>query len=694
MADSFDKNKETMLDIFIFETNQLLEQLEQILLRSEQGGGMSADDINETFRIMHTIKGSSAMMSVSNVCAVSHAVEDLFEHIRRGQHASSDDVIDIVLSALDFIKAQIEKLQAGGQADDDESSLIKAIKRTLKSLQTGADGSLEEGHSSADKPEESGLHYVGFKAIGGTENYQKYIAKIFFEDGCGMENIRAFSFVFSLKHICGELYYRPCTIADDNASAEYIIKNGFDIYFSSNLDYSDIKSMFDKILFVKSYELKATSDYKQEIADIEEFLESQAAKKTKQTGKTFDIKTEPDKNSGQSQVNGPSFINVATDKLDKLLDLVGEIVVAESMLTTNPEIETLKSQSFENAVMHFRRLLKELQDSVMFIRMVPMTDTFKRMYRIVRDMGRKLGKETELVITGSETEVDKNIIAHLADPLMHLIRNAMDHGIEQTDERIKLGKPPKGRIAITASNTGGEVTITVEDDGKGLNKDKILKEAKKKGLVNKPEEELTDKEIYNFILRPGFSTKEQVTEFSGRGVGMDVVNENIARIGGEMLIDSIEGAGTKVTIRLPLTLAIIDGMKIAVGSSIYTIPTISVREFFKADEKDIISDTSGHEMVMLRGTCYPILRLHEHFGVKTEVTNFSDGVMVMIEWNEKAICLFCDRLLGEQSVVAKPLPAYLSRFSVFQSGIGGCTILGDGNISLILDVKSLINHVI
>lgn len=689
MAEEFDSSKEPMLDIFIFETNQLLEQLEEILLRSEKSNKLSSEDINEIFRIMHTIKGSSAMMAYNNISFIAHAIEDLFDYIRHNANVNFNTVIDLVLLSLDFIKDEIYKIQSGKKADGNEKKLLKQIKKLLNTFMSKTGESVEEDQVQPAMNPYS--NYIGFLPSEETLSYQKYKAKVFFEDGCQMENIRAFSFVFNLKDICGELYYRPWNIADDNLSSEYIAQNGFDIYFSSESDYQDLNAIFEQILLVKSYELVPIDGFASEISDILQYLyqEEMVTENDSQDTTSGVIEEEVlGKNMQQS------LINVNTVKLDKLLDLVGEIVIAESMVSKNPDIAGLNMPNFEKAAIQLKKLIEELQDSVMSIRMIPIAETLHKMHRIVRDMSKKLNKEVELLITGEDTEVDKNIINHLADPLMHLIRNSMDHGIEDKEERIKKGKPQSGRISIAANNSGGEVTISISDDGKGLDKNTIIKQAKKRDLLTKPESELSDKEIYAFILHPGFSTKEEVTEFSGRGVGMDVVKENISKIGGSLSVESEKGRGMTVTIRIPLTLAIIDGMKIAVGKSIYTIPTISVREFFKAKEKDIVIDTDGNEMILIRETCYPILRIHKKFNIQTDITDLCEGIMAMIEWDDKVICLFADKLIGEQSVVAKPLPNFLNQYAVADSGIGGCTILGDGNISLIMDVKSLINQVL
>jgi len=383
-----------------------------------------------------------------------------------------------------------------------------------------------------------------------------------------------------------------------------------------------------------------------------------------------------------------SIISVNISKLDMLLDLVGEIVISEAMITKNPDLDGLQLDNFNKASRQLRKLTNELQDIVMSVRMVPVSMTFHKMNRIVRDVSKKLNKEAELLIFGEETEVDKNIIDHISDPLMHLVRNCLDHGLEESDERIALGKEEIGKITLEAKNAGGDVFIIVKDDGRGLDKRKIYEKAKLQGLVTKSSDEITEKEIFSNILLPGFSTNESVTEYSGRGVGMDVVKRNIDSIGGAISIESIEGHGTTISIKIPLTLAIIDGLEVAVGISKYTIPITSIRESFKSKENEVISDSEGNEMIMIRGEAYPIYRLHRLFNIDTNITEPTDGIMVMVEDSARAACLFVDSLIGEQQVVVKALPTYIKR----AKGIAGCTILGDGNISLILDVNGILDR--
>ncbi len=316
-----------------------------------------------------------------------------------------------------------------------------------------------------------------------------------------------------------------------------------------------------------------------------------------------------------------------------------------------------------------------------------LTNTFQKMNRIVFDVSRKLGKDIDFVMVGETTEVDKNIIEHISDPLMHLVRNAVDHGIETNEERAESGKTDKGRVTLSARTEAGKVWISVEDNGKGLEREKILAKARKQGLLddNKPDSAYTDKEVYQFITLPGFSTNEQVTEYSGRGVGMDVVVQNIQAIGGVLEIESAAGLGSSMTLKIPLTLAIIDGIVMEVGTSSFVMETGVIKQFIRVKEEMMIHEPTGEEFIMIRGEFFPVLRLGRRYALEGYQESVEEGVMLILEVEDKKICLFVDRLIGEQEIVVKPIPSYIKKIR----GLSGCTQLGDGRIALILDAAGL-----
>ncbi|MGE5630368.1 MAG: chemotaxis protein CheW [Caulobacteraceae bacterium] len=676
-----------MLDMFIFETAQLIEQLETSILSSEKSSCYTQDAINEIFRIMHTIKGSSAMMMFDNISSLAHAMEDLFYFLREAkpQNVHCSTLSDLLLEGVDFIKVEIEKIKNGDNADGEVSTLIDNIKAFLASLK-------QDNPSSA---------FIGVKESNNTKKQQYYIsperaetsapknafkAVIHFEEGCEMENIRAFAVVHNLKGIADELFYIPGDIIDNDDSAEIIRKEGFRVYIKADCSYENLRESLTQTIFLKDLELTQ--------------LENGEFDETKRTILKNTQKAQPrnkqdmeDMSPGGKDIQvastQQSIISVNVSKLDRLLDLMGEMVIAEDMVIQNPDLKGLELNNFQKAARQLHKITSEMQDMVMSIRMVPIATTFHKMHRIVRDMSKKLGKEVQLKLVGEDTEVDKNIIEHISDPLMHLIRNSIDHGIEPPEDRQALGKPQTGTISLEAKSAGSDVLIIVRDDGKGLNKEKILQRARENDLLTKPESEMSEQEIYNLIFLPGFTTKDYISEYSGRGVGMDVVVKNIEAVGGSISVESVEGEGSAITLKIPLTLAIIDGMNIKVGNSRYTIPTISIKESFRPKDSDIVRDPDNNEMIMVRGQCYPILRLHECYAVTSAITDLTQGILIMVEAKDKVVCIFADELLGQQQVVVKALPNYIKNLRKIK-GLTGCTLLGDGSISLIIDVGELV----
>lgn len=674
-------SNEPMLDMYIFETSQNIEQLEASILSSEKVSCYTQEVINEIFRIMHTIKGSSAMMLFNDISLLAHSMEDLFYFLREENPKDVDcsTLSDLILDGVDFVKVELQKIKDGNKADGDCSLQVERIKEFLDFLK-------QQNPSKNKVPEpvreQQPYYYIASENKGLSSNFNYFKATIFFQDGCEMENIRGYTIVHNLKAIAKDIYHLPNDIIENDDSAEVIKKEGFRVFVKTDKSYEEMSDFFNKTVFLKNLELIQLNDEK-------EFMQFNNSSPIADKDNPVKEPSSPKKGEEKSASHtNQSVISVNVGKLDKLMDLVGEMVIAEAMVTQNPEIKGLQLENFQKAARQLHKITGELQDTVMSIRMVPLSTTFQKMHRIVRDMNKKLGKEVELDLIGEETEVDKNIIEHISDPLMHLVRNSIDHGIEAKEEREKIGKSKVGKITLEARNAGSDVFIIVKDDGKGLNREKLLKRAKENDLLVKPVEEMTDKEIYSLIFLPGFSTKEKVTEFSGRGVGMDVVAKNIETVGGTVTVDSLEGLGTTITIKIPLTLAIIDGMNVQVGNSRYTVPITAIKESFRPKKTDLIKDPDGNEMIMVRGQCYPIIRLHEIYKVKTEITEFTNGILIMVEQDDKTSCIFADKLLGEQQVVIKALPAYLKKTRKIQ-GLAGCTLLGDGNISLILDIAKI-----
>ncbi len=351
--------------------------------------------------------------------------------------------------------------------------------------------------------------------------------------------------------------------------------------------------------------------------------------------------------------------------------------------------------TFMKSARQLRKLTDDLQDISMSLRMVSISGVFQKMNRIVRDMKQKLNKDVKLTIIGEDTEVDKTIVDSLQDPLMHIVRNSMDHGIEETsEERIAAGKNPQGELILSASHNSSEVIISVTDDGYGMDPEKLLDKAEEKGILTKPRHEYSKKEALGLIMLPGFSTNQQVTEYSGRGVGMDVVKKNLESVGGTISITSELGEGSTFTMKIPLTMAIMDGMKVMVGDTIFTIPIANIRSSFKIDNAEVILDENGNEMVERLDTFYPIVRLKDFYHINGLYDDLKDGVLIWVEAGDRSCCLFVDDLIGEQQVVVKPLPQYFNPYNLKDYGINGCSILGDGNICIIIDVLGIYNQAV
>ncbi|MDY0267671.1 chemotaxis protein CheA [Trichloromonas sp.] len=380
-------------------------------------------------------------------------------------------------------------------------------------------------------------------------------------------------------------------------------------------------------------------------------------------------------------------IRVDLEKLDQLINLIGEMVIAENMLIHNPDIAGLELENFHKAGQQMSKLVRELQEIAMTIRMIPVSGLFRRMIRLVHDLSLKAGKKVELILSGEDTEVDKTVVETITDPLVHLIRNSLDHGLEPPDERLRAGKPEKGVVRLSARHEEGEVWITIEDDGRGLNREKILSKAISKGLIDGDGSDMSDKAIYNLIFQAGFSTADKITDVSGRGVGMDVVKQNIEKIKGKIEVTSKPGQGSRMVLRIPLTLGIIDGMMVRVGDAKCIVPTLAIREAFRPQESAITITPDGQELARVRENFFPVIRLHEVLKKEPESQALPDGILILLEYQDKGVCLFVDEIVGQQQTVIKGLSDYIGNVR----WVSGCTILGDGEVCLILDVGHLVD---
>ena len=722
MAEDF--STQGMLDMYLFENGQLLERLQEIVLEQKDEECFDEDSINEIFRTMHTIKGSSGVMMFDEITKISHKLEDVFFYLRESKpdNVPHLELVEHVLEVADFITAEMEKIQNGESADGDATEKVAAIDKFLNAIKNG------EGEKTKDIKEnvheEPQQFYIAPMATSASRFYKIYLT---FHPDVMLANVHAYKIVYSLKEIAEDLLHYPEDIISDEGSADEILENGFKILLQAQCSEEELKG-----LIKEGYELKKVDIYEctakefqqgfdsfgTEIRiDLESSVEeiqakaegiqpgemyiapaSQPAAQEKQKIAPGDFvieskepgkgkKLAKDKPKKQEKA---AFISVDVHKMDMLMDLIGELVIAESVVLQNPDLKIpgLRLDNFNKAAGQMTKISTDLQNVIMSMRMVPLTNTFQKMNRIVFDVSRKLGKDIEFEMVGEHTEVDKNIIEHISDPLMHLVRNAVDHGIETIEEREKAGKTEKGKVTLSAKTESGKVWISVKDNGRGLNREKIIAKARKQGLLDymKPDSEYADKEVYQFITLPGFSTNEKVTEYSGRGVGMDVVVSNLQSIGGSLEIESTPGQGSVMNLKIPLTLAIIDGIVMEVGKSSFVIETGMVKEFVGMRENRLIKNPSGEEFVMIRGEGYPVLRIGERYQIDGYQADAEDGMLVLVEVEDQTICLLVDRLIGKQEIVVKPIPDYIKKVK----GLSGCTQLGDGSIALILDAVGLI----
>ena len=724
MAEEF--STDGMLDMYLFENGQLLEQLQDMVLSQKDADCFDEDSINEIFRTMHTIKGSSGIMMFDEITAVAHKLEDVFYYLRESHpdNVPHLELVDHVLEVEDFISNEMEKIRNGEPVDGESGELVARLDEFLDKIKGGKGGKSgkKKGEVPQNKHEEPKQFYIAPVATSASRFYRIYVS--FFPE-TEMANVHAYKVVYALKEMAEDLLYSPEDIISDPECAETILKDGFRILLQAQCTEEDIRRVvgvgydIDKVdvfeckaeEFLQGFDFGEHDDVPAPAIDLEASVEEIDARTQKAEGAASKEEKKPEKPAiapgdfvikskepgkqkklAKDKPKGEkaSFIRVNVSKMDQLMELIGELVISESVVLQNSDLKVpgLNLDNFNKAAAQLSKISTDLQNVIMSMRMVPLTNTFQKMNRIVFDVSRKLGKDIEFVMVGEQTEVDKNIIEHISDPLMHIVRNSVDHGIESKEERRDAGKSEKGRVTLSAKTEAGKVWISVEDDGAGLDRDKILAKARRQGLLedSKPDSAYSDKEVFQFITLPGFSTNEVVTEYSGRGVGMDVVVQNIQAIGGALEIESKKGFGSIMSLKIPLTLAIIDGIVMEIGNSSFVMETGAIKEFVRVKEDMMIHEPNGDEYIMIRGECFPVLRLGEWYGLEQYKESVEDGVMLILEVEDKKVCLLVDKLVGEQEIVVKPIPSYIKKVK----GLSGCTQLGDGSIALILDAPGLI----
>ena len=711
-------NLDEALHTFIAESRELLQNMEDALLRIEQ----SPDDeelINAIFRAAHTIKGSAGLFGLDYIVAFTHVAESVLDRVRNGELRIEGDLVAVLLSSCDHIAGLIEHLAAGGgdptvEIQENNNALIASLNGYLGNAATKTTDVAVQTERNQTFTSEGG---------GEVETDLWHISLRFGKDVLrnGMDPlsfIRYLSTIGDIQHTFTLLNAIPPADEMDPESC-YL---GFEISLKSNADKATIEGVFDfvredsmiRILPPRSKiteYLRLIDDMPEDVLLVGEMLvrcgtltqtELETALRLQRgdgseplrplgevlvetqmvSSPVMEAALDKQKQVKEHKSSEANLIRVDADKLDELINLVGELIIAGA--GANLIAQRTGAAELLESTATMSRLVEEVRDSALKLRMVQIGGTFNRFQRVVRDVSRELGKDIELVISGAETELDKTVVEKIGDPLTHLVRNSMDHGIESAETRLAHGKPAKGTLKLNAFHDAGSIVIEVSDDGGGLNKQRILKKALERGLISETDN-LSDREIYNLIFEAGFSTAETVSNLSGRGVGMDVVRRNIAALRGTVNLASVEGQSTTVRIRLPLTLAIIDGFLVGVGTSVYVVPLDMVVECIERSAWENAGGDSRY--INLRGEVLPYLRLREHFEVEGEPARREN--VVVVRYGEHKVGLVVDRLLGEFQTVIKPLGKVFNRVS----GIGGFTILGSGDVALIIDVPGLMGQV-
>ncbi len=707
-------NLDQALQTFIAESRELLEEMENALLNVDLAGDQG-EAINAIFRAAHTIKGSAGLFSLDHIVAFTHVVESLLDEVRDGRVVLTDEMIVLLLSCCDFLSGMTEALAAGQlEADPDSAPEGEALVLQLRRhMVRAADG--QPGPAGPEAAAPLATMEPGVERIGAVQDARDHWhISLRFGRGVlqhGMDPIAFLRYLAKLGTIVGIATVPDALPANPEEMDAELCYLGFEIAFDTTADKAAIEAVFE---FVQDdCELRIlpphskVSEYVDLIRtlperdarlgeilvrcgsvtarELDSALHQQAGSEPQQLGSILveggsvppvvvEAALAKQKQVSEQKAQESRSIRIDSDKLDRLIDLVGELIIAGARAN-------LIGQQIHNAELLectsvLSSLVEEVRDAALELRMVKIGATFNRFQRVVHDVARELGKDIGLIVDGEDAELDKTVVEKIGDPLMHLVRNAMDHGIEPAEARLAAGKPAKGMIKLNAFHESGNIVIEVSDDGGGLRKEKILAKAIERGLVE-PERKLSDSEIYNLIFEAGFSTADKITNLSGRGVGMDVVKRNISALRGSVDVGSVAGQGTTVTVRLPLTLAIIDGFLVQLGGSVFVIPLDMIEECIE------YAAEPGQDYCNLRGQVLPFIRLRDLFRLQGTATR-RESIVVLKYGNQRA-GLVVDTLLGEFQTVIKPLSPMFSEVKC----ISGSTILGSGDVALILDVAAL-----
>ncbi len=629
-----------MIESFVAETTDLLDSTEHNLLQIESDPS-DAPQIDEAFRSIHTIKGNAGFFGFGNIEKMCMDIETRMDDVRKGKRKADHKIVTELLTNLDQLlnalhaistgkdetSAPAEPAAADGSASDNSSAAEDAAEKPAPAGQSGKDDGMAGG--SPSEPEAAGEEDWDFEDddeddAGGGSGSYKPLGDLLVEMGVISEN--------DVENALEE---------QQRKIGEILIKQG---------------------------------------AAKEEIVEKVLAAQTT-------ARSEAKKKDEQYKVKRKD-IRVDMRRLDKLFDLMGELITAEAMVISHPEMEGVEIESFSRAASSMSKITREMQEITMAIRMIPLEGLFNKMRRLVRDLARKFEKKIDLHLSGQETEMDRNVIEEISDPMVHIIRNSIDHGIEDAAVRESRGKDATGNIWLDAKYEGNEIWITIKDDGGGLNREKILKKARENGLIEGSGEEIPDEDAYKLIFEPGFSTADQVSEISGRGVGMDEVRRNIDKLRGKIGTESSPGSGTSIILKIPLTLAIIDSIIFRVGELLYSLPIEDIIEFQKIEKRQLTATSNGEEVLRLRDEIMPIIELYRFYNIKNSITDPEEGLFIIAQTGQKKAAILVDEIIGNRQVVIKPLPDYMGEIRA----VSGCSILGSGEISLIIDTSALLKE--
>jgi len=661
-------------EVFFEESFEGLDAMEAELLNLEPGD-LDSETINTIFRAAHSIKGGSGTFGFNSVADFTHVLETLLDQIRNGERNLETIHVNLLLKSVDCLREMLGALQSEQEPDLTESNVLKAEFEAILNIEH-------------DDTQTSGAT-VNTKSL---DTYQVDFKPLHHLFKTGNEPLYLFSELADLGEcsVSSDLSDLP-DIHDIQPDECYI---AWTFFVETHEDDKKIKEIFEWVeddakieitlcggLFEDDEPTLEATTPEPDITVKESNPEPEVVK-----APTKEVSNEPAKKSTKTSGESTS-IRVGIDKVDSLINMVGELVITQAMLTQLGEGDMTenKQMALKEGLAQLAHNTRDLQESVMRIRMMPISFVFSRFPRLVRDISQKLNKEVELKLIGETTELDKTVMEKISDPMVHLVRNSLDHGLETPEHRIEAGKEPVGKVTLNAFHQGGNIVIEIMDDGNGLNTDKIQSKAIEKGLINK-DDSLTDDEINDLIFLPGFSTADAVSDLSGRGVGMDVVKRNIHALNGSIDVTSERGKGSTFTIRLPLTLAILDGQLVTLGKHTYIVPLISIVESLQVDLKQVNCVGGGVDVLRLRDEYIPILRLFQIFNHTGAIEELDKGLLVIVESDNQKVGLLVDDLLAQQQVVIKSLEANYQKVD----GVSGATILGDGRVSLIVDISGLI----